>query len=161
MFASGEGPRRRSARQTAVSFFTPSAPMAELLQRTLEAWQHSEHADRSGDGRGLGVNEVRGSRDPQYPPDAATCPSTRTTGIPLALASIMGLTNALRRQHRSAGLSTRTTSALMPSLLTPVAISLAMVFRRRSPAGFPIDDHPAMVTTPIGPVCLRSTTSDT
>ena len=51
------------------------------------------------------------------------------------------------------GLSTRTTSALMPLSRTPVSISLAIVSPPAVPGpALPSTIMPAMVTTPIGPV---------
>ena len=67
----------------------------------------------------------------------------------------------LRRELGLAGLSTRTTSALIPSR-TPSWISLAIVSPPAVPGpAVPSTMSPAMVTIPIGPLGFLSTASAT
>ena len=125
----------------------------ELLQRALEARQHPEHADRSGDRRRLGVDEVGRASRPNSRPMRRRCPSRRRPGSCCALASSSAWRMRSEASTEPPGLSTRTTSALMPLSRTPSSISLAMVSPPAVPGpALPSTIVPAIVTTPIGPL---------
>ena len=119
----------------------PVGADAELLKRPLEAWDDPEDADRAGDGRGLGIDEVARRRDPI----AARCGDAahRNDNRDLSRLGLeQRLADPLRCEHRAA----RAVDPDDQRLDALVADSVFDFFgdrvaARRSGARLAVDDH--------------------
>ena len=139
--ASGDGPLSRSGSPDNGVVLMPSAARPSLAMRALEARQDAEHADRAGDRRRLGEDEIAGHRHPIAARcrDIAHRDDHRQLLAPWRRGSPGG--SAPDAITEPPGLSMRTTSAFNLSLATALRRSLRRCCRRRRcRAGLAVDD---------------------